>query len=313
MSQYFTYDDLQGRDNTDVLTADPSCKTCSTSKCYNTYDNVQGVSLSKYTPFSSIRLGENDRTPLAAFACDTYMLNCNTATIQNADPYNVTVKSTTKCEPLKYTNLDIEVPKMTGSLNRNKVESPRYVSHKSQRNSYNLATDVIIPKSIRDLSVEKVNLDVYNITPFDYTKTEVIVKPVKTSLSVQPKPLSYNAASNKNARDESRQLSSVSSVSSKTSVNSKLLVSPKIQVKATKTKSVLTKPLKKSTSSRSDSSRSTSSRSASSRTTSPRSTRSTASKPSTRSTASTASKPLVGSNIKSSRVPLTLPVSSKRK
>jgi hypothetical protein len=301
MSQYFNYDDLKGRVHTDVLTADPSCKTCSTSKCYNTYDNVQGVSLSKYTPFSSIRLGENDRTPLPAFACDTYMLSCNKPTLQNADPYNVTVKSTTKCDPLNYTNLDIEVPKMTGSLNRNKVESPRYVSHKSQRNSYNLATDVIIPNSIRDLSVEKVNLDVYNVIPFDY-KTEVIVKPVKTSLSVQPRPrpMSSYTASNRNARDTSRQLSSVRS---NTSVNSTRSSGP---VKAVKSTSVLTKPLKSSTSSRSTSSRSASSRSTSSGSISSGSSVSTSSR-------SITSKPFIGSNTKSNRVPLTLPVSPKRK
>ena len=301
MSQYFIYDDLQGRVHTDVLTADPSCKTCSTSKCYNTYDNVQGVSLSKHTPFSSIRLGENDRTPLAAYACDTYMLTCNTATLQNADPYNITVKSTTKCDPTNYTNLDIEVPKMTGSLNRNKVESPRYVNHKSRRNSYNLATDVIIPKSIRDLSLEKVNLDVYSVIPFDY-KTEVIVKPVKTSLSVQPRPMSSYAASNKNARDTSRQLSSVRSANSASSAR------PSQLVKAVKSKSVLTKPLKSSTSSRSTSSRSTSSRSTSSKSASSRSTSSKSA-----SSRSTASRPLIGSNTKSNRVPLTLPVSPKRR
>jgi hypothetical protein len=210
------------------------------------------------------------------------MLTCNTATLQNADPYNITVKSTTKCDPTTYTNLDIEVPKMTGSLNRNKVESPRYVNHKSRRNSYNLATDVIVPKSIRDLSIDKVNLDVYNVIPFDY-KTEVVVKPIKTCLSVEPRPMSYYAASNKNARDTTRELSSIRSVNS---VGSARSAQP---VKAVKSTSVLTKPLKTSTSSRSTSSRSTSSRTTSSR--------------------STSSKPLVKSN----RVPLTLPVSPKRK
>lgn len=301
MSQYFTYDDLKGRVHTDVLTADPSCKTCSTSKCYNTYDNVQGVSLSKHTPFSSIRLGENDRTPLPAYACDTYMLTCNTGTLQNADPYNVTVKSTSKCDPLKYTDLDIEVPKMTGSLNRNKVESPRYVNHKSRRNSYNLATDVIIPKSIRDLSLEKVNLDVYSITPFDY-KTEIVVKPVKTCLSVEPRPMSSYAASNRNARDMSRQLSSVRSnisIRSNTSVRPKTPIRPKAHVKAVKSTPVLTKPLKTSISSISSKSSKSSKSSTSSR--------------SVTSSNSALSKPLVGSNTKSNRVPLTLPVSSKRK
>jgi len=306
MSQYFIYDDLKGRVHTDVLTADPSCKTCSTSKCYNTYDNVQGVSLSKYTPYSSIRLGKDDNKPLSAYACDTYMLACNTANLQNADPYNITVKSTTNCDPTNYTNLDIEVPKMTGSLNRNRVESPRYVNHKSRRNSYNLATDVTVPKSIRDLSIDKVNLDVYNVIPFDY-KTEVVVKPIKTCLSVEPRPMSYYAASNKNARDTTRELSSIHSVSS---VRSSKVVKAQ-PIKAVKSTSVLTKPLKSSVSSRS----STSSRSTSSKTASTTSTASTASTTSTKSTSSmsTTSKPLVKSNTNSNRVPLTLPVSPKRK
>lgn len=226
MSQYFTYGDLQGRVHTDVLTADPSCKTCSTSKCYNTYDNVQGVSLSKHTPFSSIRLGENDRTPVSAFTCDSSMLTCNAGILENADPYNVVVKSTSTCDPLNYKNYEIVVPKMTGSLDRNRVESPRYVKYKSLRNSSNLATDVIEPKSIRDLSLEKIGLDVYNIIPFDY-KNQVVVPQVKTSLSIRPRPVS-------------KQLSTVSSVSTKSSVPAKLSITPRSSVP---TKSVVpTKP-----------------------------------------------------------------------
>ena len=279
MSQYFTYEDLQGRVHTDVLTADPSCKTCSTSKCYTTYDNVQGVSLSKHTPFSSIRLGENDRTPLSAFACDASMLTCNVGMLGNSDPYNVTVKSISACDPLNYKNLDVEVPKMTGSLDRNKVESPRYLRHKSLRNSSNLATDIIEPKSIRDLSLEKAGLDVYSIIPFDY-KTEVVVPQVKTSLSVRPRPMSPTAASKKNARSASRKLSEISV--SKPSASPASPVSPVSPVKVPA--SVLTKPLNSSKSS------------------------------STSVTAKPTTKPLVGSNTgKSNRVPLALPVSTKKK
>jgi hypothetical protein len=282
MSQYFTYEDLQGRVHTDVLTADPSCKTCSTSKCYNTYDNVQGVSLSKHIPYSSIKLGENDRTPVRPFDCDTSMLTCNNATLVNSDPYNIVIKSTTKCDPLNYSNYDIAVPRMTGSLDRNKVESPRYVKHKSHRNSSNLASDIIEPKSIRDLSREKAGLDVYNILPFDY-KTEVVVVPVKTSLSARPRPMSSNVTSNKDGRESSKQLSKQLSLSSVRSKPSLSPVSPKLPVKVSA--SILTKPLNTKSSSVS----------------------------SEASSRSVQSKPLVGSNTKSNRVPLALPVSPRRK
>jgi hypothetical protein len=240
MSQYFTYEDLQGRVHTDVLTADSSCKTCSTSKCYNTYDNVQGVSLSKYTPFSSIKLGENDRIPLSAYPCDASMLTCNYGILENADPYNVVVKSTSKCDPLNFNNYEVAVPKMTGSLDRNKVESSRYVKHKSLRNSSNLASDILEPKTIRDLNIDKANLDVYNIIPFDY-KNEIVVPPIKTSISVRPRQMSPTAVSNKNARSDSKQLSAVSYV--KSSVSS---TSPVKTVT-----SILTKPLSSSQSSKS--------------------------------------------------------------
>lgn len=296
MSQYFTYEDLQGRVHTDVLTADPSCKTCSTSKCYNTYDNVQGVSLSKYTPFSSIRLGENDLIPLTAFPCDASMLSCSSGML-TTNPYDITVKSTSKCDPLNYKNYEVSVPKMTGSLDRNKVESSRYVRHRSLRNSSNLASDIIEPGSIRDLSLENVGIDlglglsedVYSVSPFDY-KTEVVVPKVKTSLSVVPRPMSPSADANKNARSISRNLSEISKPS--VSVVSKPVVSKPVAKPVAAVVAAASKPVAKPVVASKSSTVSSISSSVSS---------------------SVSAKPTVGSNIKSNRVPLVLPVSPKKK
>jgi hypothetical protein len=149
MSEYFTYEDLLGRVHTDILTEDPNCKTCSTAKCYNTYNNVQGISSSKYTPFSSKISNKNNlshvSSSISAFTCDTSMLKCNNGNLINNDPYNIITKSISSCNPLN---------------------------------------------TIRDTSLEKTDLDVYNIFPFNYkdniiTKTKPsVTKPSVTKPSV---------------------------------------------------------------------------------------------------------------------------------
>lgn len=142
MSQYFTYNDFQGRLPTDALTSQPECKTCSKTSCYNTYDNVQGISRSKHGYIASFALGDNDLKPINNPVCDITMVGCVPANIENADPYNVTVKSVSKCDPFKASYYDIVLPVVDGSLDRNKRESSRYTSSRSHNNNSRTAANV---------------------------------------------------------------------------------------------------------------------------------------------------------------------------
>ena len=142
MSQYFTYNDLQGRLPIDALTSQPECKSCSKTSCYNTYNNVQGVSRSKHEYTASFALGENDLKPMSNPVCDVSMIGCLPASIQNADPYNVNVKSISKCDPFKSSYYDVVLPVVDGSLDRNKKESSRYTSSRSYNNNSRTAANV---------------------------------------------------------------------------------------------------------------------------------------------------------------------------
>ena len=141
MSQYFTYNDLNGRLPIDALTSQPECKTCSKTSCYNTYDNVQGVSRSKHEYTASFAL--NDLKPMEGNVCDVSMIGCVPASIQNSDPYNITVKSNTKCDPLNMSYRNIHLPVVDGSLDRNKRESSRYTSSRSYDNYSRTAANVV--------------------------------------------------------------------------------------------------------------------------------------------------------------------------
>ena len=144
MSQYFTYNDFQGRLPTDALTSQPECKTCSKPSCYNTYENVQGISTSKHGYTASFALGDNDLKPMDNQVCDVTMIGCVPANIENTDPYNVTVKSISKCDPSKASYYNIVLPVVDGSLDKNKRESSRYTSSRSYNNNSRTAANVDI-------------------------------------------------------------------------------------------------------------------------------------------------------------------------
>jgi hypothetical protein len=142
MSQYFIYNDLRGRTTVDALTSNQDCKTCSKPSCYNTYENVQGVSTSKHDYSASNVHMPNDLNIYDAPACNISMVGCVSASLQNTDPYNVTVKSVSKCDPLNLSYYDVVLPEITGSLDRNKKESARITSSRSYNNNSRIAAGV---------------------------------------------------------------------------------------------------------------------------------------------------------------------------
>ena len=145
MSQYFTYSDLQGRLPIDALTSQPECKTCSKSTCYSTYDNVQGVSQSKHEYTASFALDASKKLPTEGHVCDVSMIGCLPASIQNNDPYNITVKTVSKCDPSNPSSYSVVLPVVDGLLDRNRKESHRYTSSKSFDNNARIAANTDIP------------------------------------------------------------------------------------------------------------------------------------------------------------------------
>jgi hypothetical protein len=145
MSQYFTYNDLNGRLPVDALTSQPDCKTCAKSSCYNTYENVQGVSYSKKDYTASYNLKDNESTPSEGYACNVSMIGCVPASIQNSDPYNITVKTVSKCDPSNPLFFNNVLPVVNGLYDKNKKESHRYSSSRSYNNNSRTAADFEIP------------------------------------------------------------------------------------------------------------------------------------------------------------------------
>ena len=144
MSQYFTYVNFPGRKVIDVLTDDSNCKSCSNSECYGKFIDIQGVSNSKIIPFRSEPI--NDLISSAAYIipCDDHMLNCMGTDLELSDPYNNSTKTISKCNTsiTKYYNPSL--PYVDGSLNKNKIESPRYMSNKEHRNSSDFSANINI-------------------------------------------------------------------------------------------------------------------------------------------------------------------------
>ena len=145
MSQYFTYNDLNGRLPVDALTSQPDCKTCAKSSCYNTYENVQGVSYSKKDYTASYNLKDNESTPSEGYACNVSMIGCVPASIQNSDPYNITVKTVSKCDPSNPLFFNNVLPVVNGLFDKNRKESHRYSSSRSYNNNSRTAADFEIP------------------------------------------------------------------------------------------------------------------------------------------------------------------------
>ncbi len=202
MSQYFTYSDISGRVPIDSLTSQPECKTCSKTSCYNTYDNVQGVSTSKHDYTASFALQDKDLKPNETQSCNISMIGCTPASLQNSDPYNITVKTTSKCNPSKASYFDINLPIVDGSLDKNKRESSRYYMSKSYNNnsrtaaSYN--TDMSLYPNYALSEKQKISLSAESVSKklsFEgkmsskLSSKESIKIPVpEIKLSVSPKP-----------------------------------------------------------------------------------------------------------------------------
>jgi hypothetical protein len=145
MSQYFTYNDFQGRLPIDSLTAQPSCKSCSKPTCYNTYKNVQGVSRSKHEYTAAFALQPKDTKPVDGYVCDISMVGCVGSDIENSDPYNINIKTVSKCNPTNPSFYNIDLPYVDGSYDRNKKESSRYSSSRSYNNYSRTAANSDIP------------------------------------------------------------------------------------------------------------------------------------------------------------------------
>jgi hypothetical protein len=161
MSQYYTYENLKGTVPIDIYMSDPNCKTCGLSKCYNTYDNVKGVSSSIYAPISNSF--NDNKIPTIPSACDISSLSCSGADIITNDPYNIMTKTIGTCDISKPKFYEISVPQFPISLDVTKKYSPRIGYHNQERNS-SFNAGVIEPAFSR----ENYSVPSVSIRPFDY-------------------------------------------------------------------------------------------------------------------------------------------------
>ena len=201
MSEYAEYNSLKGLSTMDNLVEKSKCKTCKTPKCFNTYDNIQGVSLSKHLSFAALPLKETDTKPLPGFGCQSYMLSCPGARVdKNNDPYNITVK--TECD---VSNIRDSVPDLGSgkSYSKKSVESPRGM-HKSRANSSNLGDFYKSKKSSQKKKVVSPKLaPKKKVEPRKKTAPKQSLSPVspkltsKVSLSLAPKLSSKVSVSSK--------------------------------------------------------------------------------------------------------------------
>lgn len=198
MSQYFTYGNLKGTVPIDVYTTDPSCKTCGLSKCYNTYDKIQGVSISTHAPFISSILDETNKMPMFPVACDPYMLKCPGADITTNDPYNITTKTIGTCNPADPKYYNIKIPQQPISLDKNRrrrhIRSERDSSFNAGiiKPAYDTGLSSISVKNFdyideRPVSISSVHSERYkpfeSVISYDYLKDDK--SETKQSKSVQ--------------------------------------------------------------------------------------------------------------------------------
>ena len=69
------------------------------AKCYNSYDNVEGVSASKHVPWRSSINDNSLLTSSTSQSCTNSMVQCRTGNLIDSDPYDIITKTNKICGP----------------------------------------------------------------------------------------------------------------------------------------------------------------------------------------------------------------------
>ena len=115
MSQFFPYD--LNNNNYDF------------AKCYNEYDNVEGISSSKHIPWKSSTFDNTLASSTADIACSNSMLKCRNGNLIENNPYGILTTTTKVCNaPPNYSYYNKEPLENTVSFDKVKSKYKRPVN-----------------------------------------------------------------------------------------------------------------------------------------------------------------------------------------
>ena len=89
------------------------------AKCYNSYDNVEGVSSSKHVPWRSSVDNTTLFTSNTNKSCTNSMVHCRAGNLIDDNPYDIITKTTKTCSaPPNYTYFNPNLSEMIASFDR---------------------------------------------------------------------------------------------------------------------------------------------------------------------------------------------------
>jgi hypothetical protein len=109
------------------------------AKCYNSYDNVEGISSSKHVPWRSSVDDSSLLTSSTSQSCTNSMVQCRTGNLIENNPYDVITKTNKTCgAPPSYNYLNTDLPEMVISFDR--ISTNDISDLKKKLKSYELST-----------------------------------------------------------------------------------------------------------------------------------------------------------------------------
>ena len=117
------------------------------AKCYNAYENVEGVSSSKHVPWRSSDFTNNINTSSTNDSCTNSMVQCRSGNLIDNDPYGVITNTTRECAvPPNYKYYNNELPEMVVSYDKPlKKYQPKKVAYNDEANVVN--NDIVLEDS----------------------------------------------------------------------------------------------------------------------------------------------------------------------
>ena len=129
-----------------LLPSDITNSKYNIAKCYNLYDDVEGVSNSKYVPWSASLSNNTTSTSLSAESCSNSMVRCKNGDLLNNSTYGVITNTNTKCGPEQiytYYNTNQEMitsydKQTTNNYNKSTLINPSITNKQSDTTSFSM-------------------------------------------------------------------------------------------------------------------------------------------------------------------------------
>jgi hypothetical protein len=106
------------------------------AKCYNAYDNVEGVSSSKHVPWRSTTLTGNLNSSSTTESCTNSMVKCRTGNLIDNDPYGVITNTNRECAaPPNYKYYNLDLPEIIASFDRSKKSKSNEIKYNNEESN----------------------------------------------------------------------------------------------------------------------------------------------------------------------------------